>query len=143
MPKIKRKPKAASGGVRDTEGKPAFHLIPPEMVIALARHYQVGAIAHGERNWEKGLSWCGMLKSIMSHSWAWLRGEDYDVATGSHHMICVIWNAAALYAYHIRPNMYELDDRPVEALINKTQPLWRDPDMKALKDIAEKLGVKT
>lgn len=148
MPKGPRKPNIASGGVRYTEGKPRYDLIPPEVMIALAHHYEVGARAHGERNWEKGLSWCSTFKSIMSHAWAWMRGEEYDKDTGSHHMICIIWNAVAIYTFHIRDKLLDgvisasFDDRPLESLLDYEEPLWKEPDNEALDVVARKLGVK-
>lgn len=98
--------------LRFNDGKPRFDLIPPEALIALAQHFQKGANKYQDRNWENdGMKWCqGTFASLERHAWAWMSGEDYDPENGSHHMIAVMWNAAALYTYHVRN--IGIDDRP-------------------------------
>jgi hypothetical protein len=101
---------APNTALRYDAGKPRFDLIPPEALEALAAHYAAGARKYQDRNWEKGMLWCRCFGSLMRHAWAWLRGEDIDAETGSHHVIAVAWNAFALYAYSVR-SIGE-DDRP-------------------------------
>ena len=102
--------KADGGGLRFNEGKLRYDLIPPEIMDALAAHYSAGARKYADRNWERGMSWCKCFASMMRHSWAWMRGEDIDAETGSHHMVAVMWNAAAIYTYSARK--IGQDDRP-------------------------------
>lgn len=101
---------SAGGGVRFDGGKARYDLIPPEILEALAHHYGRGAAKYQDRNWEKGMLWCRCFASMMRHAWAWMRGEDTDPETGSHHMVAVAWNATALYVYSER-NIGK-DDRP-------------------------------
>jgi len=91
-----------NGGLRFNDGKPVFSLIPPEAMFALAQHFTVGATKYKPRNWERGMDWDHCFNAIQRHSWAWYNGEDHDPETGTHHMICVAWNALALFVYFIR-----------------------------------------
>lgn len=79
-----------------------YDLIPPEAEDALARHYGEGAKKYADRNWEKGYQWGLSYRALRSHLNRWQRGESYDDETGTHHLICVIWHAIALYIYEIR-----------------------------------------
>ncbi|GAC1500211.1 MAG: hypothetical protein NVS1B6_06420 [Steroidobacteraceae bacterium] len=99
-----------NGGLRFNEGKARYDLIPPEALDALAEHYGRGALKYADRNWERGMGWGKCFASLMRHGWAWMRGEDCDPETGSHHMIAVAWNAIALFTYHQRA--IGTDDRP-------------------------------
>lgn len=94
--------KADGGGKRFDDGKPRYDLVPPEAMDALADHYRKGAQKYTDRNWERGMAWGKCFASMMRHAWAWLRGEEIDPETGTHHMIAVAWNAIALYTYHTR-----------------------------------------
>jgi hypothetical protein len=102
---------ADGGGLRFNDGKPRFDLLPPEALEALAAHYGAGAKKYADRNWERGMAWCKCFASMMRHGWAWMRGEDFDPETGSHHMVAVAWNAIAIFTYHTRS--IGNDDRPL------------------------------
>lgn len=85
--------------------KEPFDRLPAEFLFALAKHYAAGARKYpqdGGRGWEKGMAWGRCFASMMRHAWKWWTGEDIDEETGSHHLIAVIWNAVALYTYHVR-----------------------------------------
>ncbi len=101
---------ADGGGLRFNEGKSRYDLLPPEAIEALAKHYTVGAKKYADRNWERGMAWGKCFASLMRHGWAWMRGEDIDPETGTHHMISVAWNAIAIYVYSVRK--IGEDDRP-------------------------------
>lgn len=88
-----------------------FDLMPPNVLWALAEHYGRGAKKYGEeRNWEKGTDWSLNFAAAQRHMWQWWAGEDTDEETGSSHLICAIWQMAALYTF-TQTNV-ELDDRP-------------------------------
>jgi len=116
----------ATVGLRYDAGKPMFELLPPEGLIALAHHYEIGARKYASRNWEKGMNWTKPFACMMRHAWKWMRGEEFDDETGSHHMICVVWNALAIYTYHVRRT--GTDDRPK---IGDTSDLWVEPKLQA------------
>lgn len=99
-----------NGGLRLDAGKPRYDLIPGEFMDALAMHFTVGARKYQDRNWERGMAWCRCFSSMMRHGWAWMRGEDIDPETGSHHMVAVAWNACVLFTYARR--QVGVDDRP-------------------------------
>lgn len=99
-----------NGGLRYNEGKAPIHLIPPEVIEAHAEHYRKGAEKYKPRNWERGMDWTKCYDSLMRHALAWMRGEDIDPENGSHHMVAVMWNAAALYWYWLKK--VGKDDRP-------------------------------
>ena len=54
-----------SGALRDDNGKAPIHLIPPDVILRLARVYQYGAKKYAPRNWEKGMDWSRMYDSAM------------------------------------------------------------------------------
>lgn len=103
------KVKNAKEGVRFDNGKAPMHLVPWEMVLFLAKIYQMGAAKYAPRNWEKGMAWSRVFNSLMRHSIAFWIGEDNDPESKLHHMLHVIWNATTLFMYSI---WYpKLDDR--------------------------------
>lgn len=105
---------AETGTKFDRDKTLRYELIPPEGLEALAELYAIGAKKYGDRNWEKGLSWCRVFGAMMRHAWAWFRGEKYDPIDKQHHMIAVAWNALALYTYELRKTGQ--DDRPRTAV---------------------------
>lgn len=125
------------GGFRKNTDKPAFELIPPEALWALAHHYAVGARKYAIRNWERGMSMMWCYGCIMRHLIKWALGNEYDKETGSHHMICVMWNAAAIYTYAVR--QIGEDDRHVPTSMAKSEkeagkfPWWIEPGDPKLK----------
>lgn len=106
--------KHGSGGVRyDDPLRPSWDLIPAEAIEAGAKVYSHGAIKYKDaRNWEKGLSWLRVFKSVMSHLWKWRRGEKLDPESGLSHLAHAWWNITALLYYEERSDMYgKWDDR--------------------------------
>ena len=101
---------ADNGGLRFDEGKARYDLLPAEAMDALAQHYAKGAAKYESRNWERGMAMCKCFAALMRHGWSWMRGEDIDPETGSHHMIAVAWNAIAIFTYYSRG--VGIDDRP-------------------------------
>lgn len=79
-----------------------FSLIPSEFVWALAGHYGVGARKYEDRNWERGYKWSLSYDALMRHLNQWLQGEDQDIETGTHHLICVAWHVCALFIFQFR-----------------------------------------
>lgn len=108
---------AEGEGLRYNAGKPRYDLIPPEALDALAAYYGLlggppeGPPKYPERNWERGMAMCKCFASLMRHAWKWMRGQDIDSETKTHHMIAVAWNAFAIYTYYFRST--GTDDRPI------------------------------
>ena len=78
-----------------------FSLVSPEMEWALASHYGVGARKYADRNWERGYRWSLSYDALRRHLAEWMLGEDTDAETGTHHLICVIWHATALFWFQL------------------------------------------
>ncbi len=96
-------------GVKHSDGKARFDLIPPLPLIEVAHVYSVGAEKYEDRNWEKGVPWCKYFAAMQRHMQAWLAGEDCDEESGLHHMAHAAWGCLTLIEYaRTHP---ELDDR--------------------------------
>ncbi len=100
---------APAFGVNHDEGKAPIHLIPPELVLAVAHVLGNGTKKYDARNWENGMSWGRVFSSLMRHLWKWWGGETDDQESGLPHL----WHAAArvamLVAYESRK--VGIDDR--------------------------------
>ena len=61
-------------------------LIPADALEEVAKVYAVGAKEYGDRNWELGMSYGRLFRALMSHSWAWWKGERNDEKNKLHHL---------------------------------------------------------
>jgi hypothetical protein len=96
--------------VKFDEGKPAYHLLPPELLEETARVLEYGAKKYAPRNWEAGMHWSRPFGALMRHMWAWWRGEATDPETGFSHLAHAACCIAFLLAYEARK--IGGDDRP-------------------------------
>lgn len=96
----------ASGAVRDNSlGKGRFDLIPFQMMMRVAKHYENGAIKYCDRNWEKGMQVSRYIDAAMRHLQKYLDGwNDED------HLAAVIWNCASVM--HHEAELPEMQDLP-------------------------------
>jgi len=75
----------STGAVRDASGsmKGAFHLVPFDIEMELAIHYEAGAEKYLPRNWEKGIPLHKYYDSNRRHSakafWGW-DDESHEMA---------------------------------------------------------------
>jgi len=97
--------------LRSDAGKIAFHLIPIPFLIEWGKVYTGGAMKYYAENWRKGMKYSRVFRCIMSHLFRWLCGEKFDKELGTHHLVMVAWNAAALYMYEMHYDFKQLDDR--------------------------------
>jgi hypothetical protein len=87
-----------TGANRDlSSGKGRFDLLPPQVLRALAIHYEKGCIKYGERNWEKGIPISRYMDSAMRHFLQFLDGMDDE-----NHLIAALWNLASMYETILR-----------------------------------------
>lgn len=105
---------AATGGLRDNEGKPRLSLVPSELEEAVAHVIWKSSDQAGGKyplqNWRKGLPWSEVAESAIRHLKAFAqRGEDTDPETGLDHLAHAACNLAFLLWY--RKNRPALDDR--------------------------------
>lgn len=88
---------------RFNEGKVGTYLIPPDVLLEVAKVYDFGAKKYGAHNWCNGLSWDkGTRASLERHLLKWASGEDYDDESGLPHDLHVAWNALTMVAHRIR-----------------------------------------
>jgi len=99
------------GGERHNEGKPRFSLMPPDVLLEVARVFTKGADKYKSRNWERGQKWTVVLDSLHRHLNAFERGEDVDPESELHHLTHIIINGMFLLAYQLR-GLTKYDDRP-------------------------------
>lgn len=71
-------------------------LVPPEFILALSKHYGVGAKKYAAHNWRGGYDWELSYNAAMRHLLQFWQGEDIDEETGSPHVISAAWHCCAL-----------------------------------------------
>ena len=102
--------KIDSGAKRYDHGKPRWDLLPFDALTEVVVVYTKGAEKYTDRNWELGMSWSRMFRSMLSHAFKWWLGSSRDKELGTYHMAMVVWNALGLLTYEIRK--VGTDDRP-------------------------------
>lgn len=110
----------ADEGRKADDGKDRVDLVPPELVLAVARVLTFGAQKYGDRNWEKGMRWGRVFAGLMRHLWAWWGGVgptntsfvfgELDEETKFSHLWHAACCVASLLAYEARK--VGQDDRP-------------------------------
>lgn len=117
--KIEDRVISETGASRSNQtGKGRYDLIPPCAMKRLALRYEGGAVAHGDRNWEQGMSASRCYGAAIRHLNQWSDGEvDED------HLGAAMWNVAAL--------MFAEDKRPEHLDL----PAFKERQMKALAEI--------
>lgn len=89
-------------GQRFDAGKTPYHLFPLDAYEEICRVMAFGAKKYSERNWERGMSWSRVSRSMFSHFFAMCRGETHDHESGCTHAGHMAWNAIALCSYFLR-----------------------------------------
>lgn len=93
-------PTSESGAQREKLHELPYDLVPfQEMTDAYVRVAEYGARKYTPWNWSKGLSRVQLLGSLLRHTFAYLRGEEYDFGpngSGLLHTDHIIWNAVTL-----------------------------------------------
>ena len=91
-------------------GKIPYHLFPLDAFEEICKVMQFGAKKYAERNWEQGMSWSRVARSMFSHFIAMCRGEQNDEESNLPHAAHMAWNAIVLLAYTLRPKLHSLND---------------------------------
>lgn len=93
-------PAAETGAKREKLNAIPYDLIPyQELTDAYVRVAEHGAVKYEPWNWSKGLPRVQLLGSLLRHTFAYLRGKDYDdgpKGSGLLHTDHILWNAVAL-----------------------------------------------
>lgn len=83
----------ASGGKKQTGGKPLFNQVPEAFVAALTAHMQIGSVKYGHANWCKGMTESQVLEAGRRHYAKRRGGENIDPETKSSHYLAEAANA--------------------------------------------------
>ena len=86
-----------SGAQREKLATLPYDLVPfQEIAESYSRVAEHGAVKYAPWNWSKGLPRVQILGSLLRHSFAYLRGEEFDKDSGLSHTDHILWNAVAL-----------------------------------------------
>lgn len=102
----------APRGLRHNSGKPKYHLIPPEALLAAAKVLTFGATKYADRNWENGLPYSDLIRGLLSHITSFSLGERVDAESGLPTSYHILANAIFLVTHDSRPNLTAFDDLP-------------------------------
>lgn len=100
-------------GTKHDQEKVRLDLLPVDVLEGAGKVLTVGVSKYEERNWEKGMKWSRVYRALLSHLWAFWRGEEFDPETQLPHIDHVVTNAMFLARYW-RSNR-EWDDRPFDS----------------------------
>lgn len=110
---------ALKGGFKADAGKPRMGLIPPDVLIEVAKLYTMGAAKYSDDNWKLGMDYYRVYDAMQRHANYFWAGEERDPIDGQHHLDSVIWCAMTLRYYQLHEEQYkEFDSRkkaPVRA----------------------------
>ncbi len=81
----------------ETDRHPRFDLISPVGHRRLAEVYGEGALAHGDRNWERGMPEDAILNHLEAHLVQWKAGDRSE-----DHLAKVAWGVYALMHFEER-----------------------------------------
>jgi len=93
------------------QGKPPIHMVPPEVIEAMAIVMDFGAKKYGENNWrlDPSTGWSRSYSSLQRHLNSFWRGEDNDPESGEPHLAHALTQCAILYMYFLENK--DMDDR--------------------------------
>ena len=99
--------RSETGAAREKLNSIPYDLVPfQEMTEAFARVAEFGAQKYEPWNWTKGLPRVQLCCSLLRHTFAYIRGENYDSDSGLLHTDHILWNAVAL----VHSEYWHLDD---------------------------------
>jgi hypothetical protein len=104
--------------------RPRLDLLPTTPLEEVARVLAHGAEKYGDYNWCNGTRWGRCYRALLSHAWAWWRGEDTDPESGLSHLAHCICNL--LFLMEFQRNGWGGDDRfrgPTGAAFKKNDGL--------------------
>ena len=107
-----------------TQPRPRLDLLPTAPLEEVARVLAHGAEKYDPYNWCNGTRWGRCYRALLSHAWAWWRGEDTDPDSGLSHLAHCICNLLFLMEY--QRNGWGEDDRfrgPTGAAFKKNDGL--------------------
>lgn len=78
-------------------GKGTPVLFPPDAYLEISKHFEDGAIVHGDRNWEKGIPLSELINSLERHI-----AQEKMGLTDERHDRALAWCAAVYLATKMR-----------------------------------------
>lgn len=76
--------------------KPRVALVPPSLILGVAKVLTYGAKKYKANNWRKTPDIESYISALHRHMLAWQSGEEYDPESGLHHLEHVACNVAFL-----------------------------------------------
>mgnify|MGYP003146399889 CR=1 FL=1 len=95
-------------GVKHSEGKARYDLIPVSAMRGLAEILTYGATKYDSKNWERGVEWSKYYSALMRHLEKWRGGEWLDQDTGKSHLHHAHCNL--VFMIELETTHRELDD---------------------------------
>jgi len=93
-------------GVKFDNAKPRFDLIPPVALLEVARVLQHGASKYAPDNWKKLDNLRGRyLGAAGRHINAYMRGEEVDLESITHHLACAITSLMFVLEKDLNPKL--------------------------------------
>ena len=90
-------PESKTGAKREKMNEAPYDLVPyQEITDSYTRVAEFGAKKYEAWNWSKGIPRIQLLCSLLRHSFAYLRGENFDKESGLSHADHILWNAVAI-----------------------------------------------
>ena len=84
---------------KEKVGKPPVHLLPPNVLLAVAEILAFGAEKYGEHNWRKGVPWSEIYAAAQRHQLKFWAGADLDEESKKHHLAHGICDLMFLLTY--------------------------------------------
>lgn len=89
--------KTKTGASRHSrKGKGRYDLLPFLSLDELAKHFEMGAEAHGDRNWENGMDLSWFFDSAQRHLSQYMRCRLTCEAPAENHLIAAAWNVLCM-----------------------------------------------
>ena len=85
---------------RHNEGKPRIGLVPPELMVEVAKVLTFGAKKYDDNNWKKGLPDENCLSSCLRHITSYMAGEEFDSESELPHLAHAACNLGFMLHFH-------------------------------------------
>lgn len=97
-----------TGAQRDIQkGKGFLMVLPPEALLRLSKHYELGAEKYGPWNYTKGIPISSFLNSALRHLFKYLAGKDDE-----DHLAAAAFNVLdAMLMENTKPKMQDVPAR--------------------------------
>lgn len=84
------------------DSKPPLDLLPPDVLLEVAKVLKFGADKYGSYNWTKGFDWSRLQAATLRHLSSWSMGEDNDPESQMNHLYHALCSLMFLAAHQQR-----------------------------------------